>query len=308
MRCALIRSPKSAIRNGVWGALASALAMSVVACGSHDSNDAPAGHVVVLSAFPAELAPLVEQATIDETQVIEDRPFRVGTLAGVRVVLGLTGIGLANAALRARAVLDTFDVAGVIVSGVAGSPLRIADVVVPAAWSLAGGASYQADPKWLSQAEQVAAGTLELERCTMRPDVPSHDLVCLPYAPSVAVGGRGESADPFGDIALRCRVNGDDVFGCDVEMAGKTAAGGALRAMQAVDLELRAQDMETAAIAREAAARGLPFIAFRAVSDGAGDPLGLPGFPAQFFAYYRLAARNAAAATIAFLERIASSR
>ena len=56
--------------------------------------------------------------------------------------------------------------------------------------------------------------------------------------------------------------------------------------------------------ARGAAVRGLPFIAFRAVSDGEGDPLGVPGFPAQFFAYYRLAARNATAATVAFLEWI----
>ena len=65
-------------------------------------------------------------------------------------------------------------------------------------------------------------------------------------------------------------------------------------------------DMETAAIARETAERGLPYIAFRAGSDGGGDPLGLPGFPAQFYAYYRLAARNAAAAAAAFLERLAA--
>jgi nucleoside phosphorylase len=66
------------------------------------------------------------------------------------------------------------------------------------------------------------------------------------------------------------------------------------------------EDMETAAVAREAAARGLPFIGFRAVSDGVGDPLGLRGFPVQFFAYYRLAAQNAAAATIAVVERLAA--
>jgi nucleoside phosphorylase len=76
--------------------------------------------------------------------------------------------------------------------------------------------------------------------------------------------------------------------------------------MQAIETESDGVvDMETAAIAREAATRGLPYIAFRAGSDGSGDPLGLPGFPAQFYAYYRLAARNAAAATSAFLERLA---
>ena len=55
---------------------------------------------------------------------------------------------------------------------------------------------------------------------------------------------------------------------------------------------------------REAAARGVRFIAFRATSDGSGDPLDLPGFPAQFFTDYRLAAYNAAAAAIGFLEKL----
>jgi len=67
------------------------------------------------------------------------------------------------------------------------------------------------------------------------------------------------------------------------------------------------KDMETAAIAREAHARGLPFLAFRSASDGARDPLGLTEPFAQFFVYYRLAAENAASATVAFLERLAPS-
>jgi nucleoside phosphorylase len=64
-----------------------------------------------------------------------------------------------------------------------------------------------------------------------------------------------------------------------------------------------AADNESASVARVAAAAGIPFVAFRAVSDGAGDPLHLPGFPVQFFVYARLAAHNAAAATAAFLSR-----
>jgi nucleoside phosphorylase len=66
--------------------------------------------------------------------------------------------------------------------------------------------------------------------------------------------------------------------------------------------------METAAIAREARARELPFLGFRAASDGTQDPLGLTKPFAQFFVYYRLASDNAAAATVAFLERIAATR
>jgi nucleoside phosphorylase len=95
------------------------------------------------------------------------------------------------------------------------------------------------------------------------------------------------------------------VFGCDVPIsiaAHRYAAGSVSTDAAPVDT-----DEETAAVAREAAAQGVKFIAFRAVSDGAGDPLGLsPHSFQQFFTYYRLAAQNAAAATNAFLARLAA--
>jgi nucleoside phosphorylase len=108
------------------------------------------------------------------------------------------------------------------------------------------------------------------------------------------------------------------VFGCDTDLFGdqgddsgtitRTSTASLSASSEGANSEELpvAEDMETAAVAAEAAARSLPFIAFRAVSDGAGDPLGLPGFPAQFFAYYPLAADNAAAAATAFLERVRS--
>ena len=60
-------------------------------------------------------------------------------------------------------------------------------------------------------------------------------------------------------------------------------------------------------MAAVAAAHGVPFLIVRGVSDGAGDPLGLPGFPAQFFAYYRLAADNAATVVMRLLETLPTS-
>jgi nucleoside phosphorylase len=59
--------------------------------------------------------------------------------------------------------------------------------------------------------------------------------------------------------------------------------------------------METAAVARVAAEKHVPFIAFRALSDGKGDPLNLPGFPFQFFVYRQISADNAGAVELAFL-------
>lgn len=62
-------------------------------------------------------------------------------------------------------------------------------------------------------------------------------------------------------------------------------------------------DEETAPVAQIAAANSVPFLGVRAVSDRPGDPLGLPGFPFQFAVYRQLSSNNAAAVTLAFLER-----
>src|SRR5262249_56535861 len=77
--------------------------------------------IAVLSAFPAELAPLVERATVRETVRVGDRVLRVGTLGDVPVVLGLLGIGLVNDANKKKMVLDRLDEDEQGVSGVAGS-------------------------------------------------------------------------------------------------------------------------------------------------------------------------------------------
>ena len=293
------------------GVGAAVLAASLCACGGTVSSDsAPPPFFAVLSAFPAETAPLLDQASIDGTMMINGRDLRIGTLAGVHVVIGLTGIGLVNATTTTRALLDQFAVTGIVFSGVAGTTLRIGDVAVPATWSLKDGTAYPANQEWLDLAGTIvapAAGTLD--HCTVVPA--SGESVCLPFDPVVVVGGVGESSDPFGGRPVLCRANGDDVFGCDVPPEGAasvaTRAAGEMRTVAPADAAAPiVDDMETAAVAREAAARGLPFIGFRATSDGADDPLGLPGFPAQFFAYYRLAARNAADAAVAFLKRVAT--
>jgi len=284
------------------------LALLGSACGGDDGDGGVARPIAVLSAFPGELAALVERADITATTTIdglEGKRFRVGTLHGAPVVLGMTGIGLANAALTTAAVLDRFAVAGVVVSGVAGSRYRIGDVVVPESWVLDDGTRYGADAAWLATARAVARrGVGGFARCVEVPPDLSPALVCLPHDPTMVVGGSGHSSG-FAEDPLPCQSDGGDVFGCDIAPPEAARAvrtfGDAGAASAAADEAFVAEDMETAAIAAAAAARGLPFVAFRATSDGAGDPLGLPGFPAQFFAYYPLAAENAASAVEAFL-------
>jgi nucleoside phosphorylase len=269
--------------------------------------DAGTQFIVVVSAFPAEMAPLVAQATIERTQVINGKTFRIGTLAGVRVALGLVGMGLASATATAHAALKELTPAptGVVFSGVAGSKVRIGDVVVPTTWQLKTTGTYTPDAKWLGIAtSMLASGALCFEQCT---EMPSTGVpVCMDHVPGLFVGGVGKSDET--SVPVSCKSGGDDVFGCDVGTpqgaAHTCATAGAIDASLAdAGADPLISDNETGAVAAEAAALGLPFIAFRGVSDGAGDPLGLPGYPTEFFAYYRLAARNAAAATKAFVER-----
>jgi nucleoside phosphorylase len=249
--------------------------------------------LAILSAFPAELAPLVARTTITERIEIGDRRFYVGELAGVRVVLVLTGIGLDNAAATTSTLLASFDVAGIVFSGVAGSPRRIGDVTVPLAFTeRAATTRYRAEPRLLALARSPSR--VRLSRCTVVPA--SGQSVCLRHRPRIYVGGVGHSDDSFGG-PLACFPGGDDVFGCDLPQPVTSA--------RARTPDPVAEDMETAAVARVAASRGVPWVAFRAVSDGAGDPLDLPGFPGQFFAYYRLAAANAAESAVTLVTRIA---
>ena len=265
-------------------------------CAAIIGHGSPRARFAILSAFPAEIAPLVAAAEVQETVEVAGRRYHLGTLGGVRVLLGITGIGIVNATTTARNVFAHFDVVGLIVSGVAGSPYRIGDVVVPARWTTGDGRrTFQASRALWELSDEAARG-LTFVRCTPVPPTPPGPTVCLPHQPTLVLADLGRSMDPFGGGAVPCQPGGGEVLGCELP-APVTAQ---------VATTIAADDMETAVIARVAARHRVPWLALRAVSDGAGDPLGLPGFPAQFFAYYRLAAANAAAATVALLERVSA--
>ncbi len=263
-------------------------------CATATDQRAAPPYLAILSAFPAELAPLVAATTIDATVEVDGRQYYLGRLDGVSVVLGLTGIGIVNATNRTRSVVAHFELAGLVMSGVAGSRYRIGDVVVADEFVETGRKGVRrANPALLALAARAATALPEpLQNCTpVPPTMPGAPIVCLPFTPAVILGGQGVSGDPFGGKDLPCAPGGDEIFGC------------ALPAPMAVTTD-DVQDMETAAVARAAARRRLPFLGVRAASDGEGDPLGDRGFPAQFFDYYRLAAHNAADVTRAVVSQL----
>jgi nucleoside phosphorylase len=266
-------------------------------CATVTARCTPGPYVVILSAFPAEQSVLRFTTEVSETLEIAGHSVLVGRLGGRPVVLSLTGIGLVNATNVTSALVTQFDVSHVLFSGVAGSRLRIGDVVVPATWTdVARGETFGVDSALLDLAATIAAAPPALGRCTPVPPVPPGAEVCMPHDPAVTIGGSGESADPFNGMPFPCTPGEGEVFGCQARAAAAMP--------QQEGITVDAVDMESAAVAAVAAAHGIPFLAVRGVSDGAGDPLGLRGAFQQFFAYYRLAADNAAAVMLRLVEAL----
>jgi len=331
-RAALPRSAALAVAVTLLGVMA--MPRALAAAGGVCSHP-----VLVLTAMPLELNPLVAKATLDPSRRtdVAGKKFYGGRLAGNDAVLAMTGIGPANATHTAEAALGHFTCrfAAVVFSGVAGSQRNIGDVAVPARWTSDGKTWLAADPFMLRIASTLNSGNVKLSQ-----DVPVGDTACLcpgvdaatpvhmPQPAQIYVGGDGETSDPFGGHAVPCLGGGGDIAGCapcivvsdQPEDAANFAANApstvgdptfwqALFGTQtATTSNMDAQDEETAAVAAVAARYKVPFLGVRAVSDGKNDPLHLPGFPFQFAVYRQLAGNNAAAVTMAFLEQWAKRR
>lgn len=301
-----------------------------------DGIDPCAPRLLILSAFPGELDPILSRASVTDSIELDGRAFYVGSLEGNDVIMAMTGIGMNNADTGARAALDHFtcagstSITGIVFSGVSGGRTSIGDVTIPGRWH-DGTTFFDVDAEMLTVAQSSSA-SVQLAR-----DVPVGDVACVgtdpdvissvsvEHQPAIIIGGDGQSSDPFGGRTLPCFPGGGDVFGCrpcrapldmspDVERFVSNATPfidpnfffDYFANQPTTNPAFDATDMETAAVARVADQTGIPFIAFRALSDGLGDPLMLPGFPFQFFFYRQLAADNAGAVTVSFLRAWAS--
>ncbi|HUY64514.1 MAG TPA: hypothetical protein VMV14_08375 [Acidimicrobiales bacterium] len=301
--------------------------------------------VLVLSAMPLELDPLLAKATVDlrHPVMLNSRPFVFGTLEGNRVIMGLTGIGPENALAatqgafaRFRCADGTSEISDVVFSGTSGGDY-IGDVSVPASWSYDGTALATPEPFPVA----TSPGLLAIARKTPVPalekSTPPGDPACaceltdstqLPitvkHAPDVVFAPAGLTTDPFGGRTLPCAPDANDIFGCTPcrerdhgtvgQVQNVVTNGPSFLETSFFTGYMNSptpstpvwQDNETAIVAAVAESHGAPFIGFRAASDGGGDPLSLPGFPAEFFVYRQLAADNAAAMTLAFLHQLAA--
>jgi nucleoside phosphorylase len=281
---------------------------------------------LILSAFPAEVDAVLSHTTLDRDPVVvaDRRHFYLGAISGKKVIVAMTGIGLVNATETTETAFARFraassiSVGAMVFSGVAGGGgrVRIGDVAVPARWTLDNGATFHpVDPGMLAAAQALGVGLESVNYLGNR----RIKLIDLKRQPQVFVGGDGSSSDNNNGQAFPCIPNGGGVFGCQPRSAPdrslrytgnffraaapwlKNALISNLNIVSTSDPAFDATDNETAAAQAVADAHGVPFLAIRGISDGAGDPLRLPGFPFEFFFYKRIAADNAARVAAAFL-------
>jgi adenosylhomocysteine nucleosidase len=266
--------------------------------------------VAVVSAFEPEWKVLKASLGDAKSHSANGVEFVTGTLAGRKVVLFLSGISMVNAAMNMQLALDRFDVTGIVVSGIAGGVdpnLQIGDVAVAARWGQYLEAVFAREvdgkfqlPPWAktpfpnygmifpndvnvrsakappekrfwfdADAGMLAAaskiGAIDLKRCTA-------DQACLPGAPRLVVGGNGVSGPVFVD-------------------------NGAFRQYVFKTFDAHVLDMESAAVAMVAYANGVPFIAFRSLSDLAGGDQGAN----EIRTFFQLASDNSAVVVQRFL-------
>ncbi len=327
---------RAATTRGLAGlALAAGVLVAIAAPNVARAAGGCPSRTLVVSAMPVELGPLLAQEHVSKTVHVGSRDFFVGRLRGHRVVLALTGIGPVNATRTTREAFRLFRCDGhsaidsVVFSGVAGGDY-IGDVLVPTRWTLDNGRHfYGVDKGMLAAVRGVASGgSVRLERtnhvgdplCLCAPSPDTLPLTTVTHKPTIEVGGKGQTTDPFDGNPFPCLPGGGDVFGCEpcpeqkhlvLDTATFLAEVGPLISARFIQSNINpasgespgyaAEDNETAAVDRVAHAHHAAFLGFRAVSDGGGDPLHLPGYPSQFFVYRQLSADNAALTTLAFL-------
>lgn len=271
--------------------------------------------IAVMSAFAPEWLALLDATTDQKTYEVNGNRFVTGTLEGKDVVLFLSGVSMVNAAMSTQQAIDRFAVKSIVFSGIAGGvdpALSIGDVVVPAQWGQYLEATFAretegkftpppfqatpypnfgmmfpgpvgvfragmdkpendfwfaADAKMLETARAVA-GSVTLEDC-----VP--DKACLVKKPTVVVGGNGVSGQAFVDNA-------------------------AFRDYARATFKAEVLDMESASMAHVAYANGVPFVAFRSLSDLAGGGEG----ENEMGTFFALASTNSARVVRAFIKAL----
>lgn len=275
-----------------------------------------APRIAIISAYSPEVVALKAQMNVQKTVVLNGRSVYIGTLAGHKVLLTLSGVSMVNAAMTTQAVIDHFRVNRILFSGIAGGvnpDLSVGDVVVPAQWS-----QYQEN----LFARETAPGVFT-PPVWFSPTLPNYGMMFPDAVDITTVNGPVDQqtsvawfqADPA-MLAVAAQVASSVVLDsctpggvCFDEQPIIKTGGSGVSGPTFVDnagyrdyawatWHTDALDMESAAVAHVATVNGVPFLVFRSLSDLAG---GGPG-ENEIGIFFQLAANNSARLLVAFLE------
>jgi len=269
--------------------------------------------VVIISAVQEELEDLLAAARIDRTVQIAGRTHYVGNLEHHPAVLFLGGVSMVNAVMSTQAVIDYFEVGGILFSGIAGGVnpnLHVGDVTVPAQWGQHQEMVFarNTDGGWETGGRAGEFGNFgmmfprgQLIRGGGPGPHPQERQFWFPVdarmlAVARQVAGRVQLARcaPSG----ACLEHQPEVVVGGNGVSGPTFVNNAeFRQWIWKTFHADAVDMETAAIAQVALVNEVPFLGFRSLSDLAG---GGPGAN-QIETFGYLAADNSAAVLREFL-------
>ena len=273
------------------------------------------GRTAVVSAFGQELTVLRAATDSPVVHVINGVEFVAGVLQGQNVVLFLSGISVANAAMTVQLALDHFRIERIIFSGIAGGvdpSLNIGDVVIAERWgqylemlyaresaegwekppffeypfanfgmmfprsvTVQRGDAEAPESRFWFPVDEALLEQARAAAAEVALDRCYSDNSCLQKQPKIVVGGAGVSGSAFVDNA-------------------------AFRDYTFTTFGARVLDMESAIVAHVAYANGVPFIAVRSLSDLAGGGEG----ENQIEVFLGLAANNSAAVVQALLRAL----
>lgn len=292
----------------------------------------------IVSAFGAEADILLQQTQQKREWKINGNRFTTGTLRGKQIVIVLSGVSMINGAMATQLMLDHFHIERLIMSGIAGgvNPARhVGDVLVPERWAMPMEVYWNGDksiPAACGAPGAVACLGLQLSSVDgkFRPDfrmsTPNGPLstglfMRDNFVMTAANAPKGEyrfdyEADPamlevarsIKPVLLRCGQKDGTMCVSEqpqLRVGGRGISGTAFlanpeyRSYLYDTLQAEAVDMETAAFAHVAYSNGVPFIAFRGLSDLAG---GHDFKDVGAFFGSGLAETNEASVTLAFLQ------
>jgi adenosylhomocysteine nucleosidase len=276
-----------------WLCLLFVLLLLSAACVAQVGNTprpAPAAPTTaILGAMTVEVETLGQQLTDKEERTVQGVRFTTGSLKSKRVVLAHSGIGKANAAMAATLLVEHFQPAHLVFTGIAGGvnpDLRPGDVVIGAK------TVYHDYGEWTPEGFRVGRTTNPF---TGKPNplyFPA-DAGLLGVAEEVAAGLKLAPVKTGQDARTPRVITGVIVTG-DAFVASP-AKKEALRK----EYEADATEMEGAAVAQICWQQRVPCLILRSLSDGAGA-----GAPEDERLFENTAAQNAALLVTAMVRRL----